>query len=875
MNLKKRDLIIGLNNKFLNNHYYYTQTTELEDLIMYSNRYSARNNFIYVISQPFSCENGIKKSFVLGKALFILLLMFGSMLFVQGLNSVNNQSSADSNQTKDNVNSQPFVHIPTSGNGNNQGSNSQSAAQQFTGFVVNTGQNSDPNVKYIAHTSEYTIYFENSQILFNNPSSSGFSGSNSVLVNYIGSQNVAPSGFRLDPAISKLDSANTQNLAYQEIWYYNLYPHIDLKYYMTNLGLKYEFIVKPGGNPANILIHLDTLGSVHVLSKDLIVYSQTNPNSIIYSDSDLKTYQGYDQVITSSFNEVPGLKNTFSFNIGNYNNQQLLFIDPYVSVAPITILQNSDFYNYTILYGVTGTGTATDPYIFNNLNITSNADNTPGILITNTNLYFIIENCYFAINGTNSPSIDLESMSNGVVENNIIANYPGASSLLNKGIYVISSPNTNISSNTIPNRYYGVQIANPTGNNGPYIVFNNTITNTTYAIWTATTINLKVDLNHLVNDSNGIYLATQRLDPQMDTITNNILNSTIINGYGIQVFCNNTLVTGNQVYGFGYGIYTPSDVNLTIENNYVYDSYNANFYIYGVYNSTYTNNHAYNGAWGLLVGSTTNVIISNNVIANSTSKGISLSSTNVNLQIIGNNFANFTQTSVTYIIYVQSPIPTGLLITGNQFSGAYYGIYLTNVSNAVISGNTFTGCFYGINSIYSVNNVISVNVFSSTTYAIYLSSVSNNNYIYSNSLTSGASGIYITYSDSNLIYNNNVTSYTQSIVLALQSKLNSVYNNNIISNIVYGVYVIRCTNNSVFRNQIINGALGIYLEDANYTLVTNNYISGNIYQAVKIINSTSMSLENIIKFNDFVNNYPSNPQIYDNGTYTVFLFNYY
>ena len=36
------------------------------------------------------------------------------------------------------------------------------------------------------------------------------------------------------------------------MWYHNLYDKIDLRYYNTVKGLKYEFLIYPGGNPANI-----------------------------------------------------------------------------------------------------------------------------------------------------------------------------------------------------------------------------------------------------------------------------------------------------------------------------------------------------------------------------------------------------------------------------------------------------------------------------------------------------------------------------------------------------------------------------------------------------------------------------------------------
>ena len=44
---------------------------------------------------------------------------------------------------------------------------------------------------------------------------------------------------------------------YAGIIYENIYDNIDLKYYFNEDGLKYDFIVHPGGNPSDIAIKVD------------------------------------------------------------------------------------------------------------------------------------------------------------------------------------------------------------------------------------------------------------------------------------------------------------------------------------------------------------------------------------------------------------------------------------------------------------------------------------------------------------------------------------------------------------------------------------------------------------------------------------------
>lgn len=806
------------------------------------------------------------------KTVTIFILILGSVLFVQGLANIAPQKSSNSNSN----NQISTIVIPsTHGNGQTGESNqpiASSTISQFQGFEENNGQINNPNVKYIAIVNDYLIYFETSQILFNKITPQSNSGSDAVTLQFLGSQSVNPAGFRINPSLSSKDSAGNQIYSFQEIWYYNIYPKIDLRYYMTNQGLKYEFIVKPGGNPSNILVHLDTQGSVQIHNKDLTVYSSINSNAVIYSDTGLRSFQGYDQGVYSSFVKVFSLANTYTFSIGNYNTQQILFIDPYVNQNPITIDGNGAFYNMSILYSWSGSGTATSPYLINNIDITSNSDNTPGISVKNTNVYFIIENSYFSTNGTNSSSIYFENVTNAVLTNNTFDAFVGSSGYSNIGVDLTSSSNINMTLNTIQDRSYGIYINNTVGKLN-YLISTNTFKNNNYGIQALKTYNLNIIQNTFFNNTYSTMVTAQT--PILNTISDNIYNSSN-DQYGINVFGNDTLITNNHVYGFQYGIYTGSSSNLTITNNYVYNSSVSNFYLYSMLDSLVSNNEAHLGYISYIVGASTNLTISNNIIDNASYKGISISVNNINLQITGNQFTNFTSYPYTYSIYFQSPTLTNTVVSNNNFQGANKDLYVDTVNSLTISNNIFSSGDVGVFLNNCSNILVNNNNFTYVTDPVWIQGSSHNQLVQNNNMYNGYYGVTISGSNYNNITSNHIYYMSVDAIYILSSQF-TVFQGNVIQNTTsYSILLRVASNTTIIGNTIQYGlSTAIYLEDSNSTLIRNNYVDSNSLGAIVVVNPNYISVANIVKFNDFINNYPGYPQITDNGSNDIFLFNYY
>ncbi len=119
---------------------------------------------------------------------------------------------------------------------------------------------------------------------------------------------------------------------YKTITYHNIYPQIDLVLQPKGQGLKYSFIVNPGGNPAVIQIKWNGPKDVDLKDDGSILYSfETNNDkgvqSFDLSENAPVSYQG-KSTIQGNF-KISNEK-TISFNIGNYNKTKTLVIDPWI-----------------------------------------------------------------------------------------------------------------------------------------------------------------------------------------------------------------------------------------------------------------------------------------------------------------------------------------------------------------------------------------------------------------------------------------------------------------------------------------------------------------------------------------------------------------
>ncbi|MHA2253880.1 MAG: SBBP repeat-containing protein, partial [Candidatus Kariarchaeaceae archaeon] len=242
-------------------------------------------------------------------------------------------------------------------NGYAKAPNKENIKIPFSGFLKNSGQNPNENIKYYYSTKDSYIGFASSRIYFSQSTFEDDENGESIAfdLTFPGSSFVIPQGLhqlnhQTNYFIGEKRLTNIESN--QEIWYYNLYPNIDLRYYMSGQGLKYDFIVHPGGNPGEI--NVQTSGSVHleVHSSKVAIYSAADVDNLIVVDDRLEVYQEDGTKIDSRF-EQQG-ENSYGLEIDKYDVAHDLIIDPVWLGFSTYLGGSSDDDGYSIAVDIAG-----------------------------------------------------------------------------------------------------------------------------------------------------------------------------------------------------------------------------------------------------------------------------------------------------------------------------------------------------------------------------------------------------------------------------------------------------------------------------------------------------------------------------------------
>ena len=136
---------------------------------------------------------------------------------------------------------------------------------------------------------------------------------------------------------------------YQGITIKDIYPNIDVRYYSDRGTLKYDIIVRPGGNVADIALNYEGADKLSLKNRELIIST---------SVGDLKelapyTYQ-YSEKGKAEIKAAYALKeNTVRFNVRDYNRNEVLIIDPTLIFCSFTG-STVDNWGFTATYGPDG-----------------------------------------------------------------------------------------------------------------------------------------------------------------------------------------------------------------------------------------------------------------------------------------------------------------------------------------------------------------------------------------------------------------------------------------------------------------------------------------------------------------------------------------
>ncbi|MEE9376708.1 MAG: NosD domain-containing protein [Candidatus Lokiarchaeia archaeon] len=223
----------------------------------------------------------------------------------------------------------------------------------------------------------------------------------------------------------------------------------------------------------------------------------------------------------------------------------------------------------------TGTGTKDDPYVIDGLEIDGGGSGDNGILIEDSNNYFIIKNCIVYNVGTSifGTGILLKDVNNGALINNNCSHNSGEgiglwSSQLAKSRYNIISGNT--ANNNGDNGIYifgGCHYNNISGN-----TVNNNVDNGIY-LWDNNRVNKILENTVNNNGEDGILLEKSCFsnDIMGNVVSNNNRGIEINDGSDYNEFSGNNI--NNNVYGINVRVGCWN--NLIYNNYFVENDYNA------------------------------------------------------------------------------------------------------------------------------------------------------------------------------------------------------------------------------------------------------------------------------------------------------------
>ncbi len=109
---------------------------------------------------------------------------------------------------------------------------------------------------------------------------------------------------------------------YQSITYHNIYPNIDLVYRHNEKGLKYDFVIHPGGNVNDIQLKYTGADGVAIIDNQLQVSTQLG----IVSEEAPYSYLSENQRIINT--QLQQKDDVISFHVASYDRTQTLVIDP-------------------------------------------------------------------------------------------------------------------------------------------------------------------------------------------------------------------------------------------------------------------------------------------------------------------------------------------------------------------------------------------------------------------------------------------------------------------------------------------------------------------------------------------------------------------
>lgn len=136
---------------------------------------------------------------------------------------------------------------------------------------------------------------------------------------------------------------------FEGVTYKNIYPGVDARYYTDNGHAKYDLIVSPGADVSRIAMGFEGVDDLRVKEENLIIKTSVGEIRELYP----YTYQSGAKGRVEVKCRFRVKNNQVSFELGEYNKDEVLVIDPVLLFSSFTRSTASNW-GYTATYGGDG-----------------------------------------------------------------------------------------------------------------------------------------------------------------------------------------------------------------------------------------------------------------------------------------------------------------------------------------------------------------------------------------------------------------------------------------------------------------------------------------------------------------------------------------
>lgn len=229
-------------------------------------------------------------------------------------------------------------------------------------FIPNKGQ-IDETARYYAKTPRYTLGITKQGLVFDRIKELGDQGSAKgglverdvsrlIFINANNNTEILPLEMTQhhvnyfignDPSRWQKSISTSKAVLYKDI-----YKNIDLKVYGNESQVEYDWIVKPGGNPADIRFEYKSIQATNIDREGNLIIDTPFGKMMHQRPHSFQMLQGEKVKVSSGFRQIE--KNSYGFSIGKYDKNFELILDPVVSLLYSSYMGGSDTELYTRMF---------------------------------------------------------------------------------------------------------------------------------------------------------------------------------------------------------------------------------------------------------------------------------------------------------------------------------------------------------------------------------------------------------------------------------------------------------------------------------------------------------------------------------------------